>query len=62
MDEEEKEIQKLNEMIEIAAESLEFNKQNEQGKGLKILTPYQMFSRLPICLAQLKAANNSQKL
>ena len=49
-------------MIEIVAESLEFNKQNQQGKGLKILTPYQMLSRLPICLAQLKAANNSQKL
>ena len=49
-------------MREIVVESLEFNKQNQQGKGLKILTPYQMLSRLPICLAQLKAANNSQKL
>ena len=61
MDEEEKEIEKPNEMIETVPESLEFNKQNEQGKRLKILKPYQMFSRLPICLAQLKAANNSQK-
>ena len=32
------------------------------GKGLKILTPDQMLSRLPITLAQLKAGNNSQKL
>ena len=34
----------------------------KQGKGLKILTPQKMLSRLPISLAQLKAANNSEKL
>ena len=34
----------------------------KEGKGLKILTPYQMLSRLPITLAQLKAGNNSEKL
>ena len=33
-----------------------------EGKGLKILTPNQMLSRLPITLAQLKAGNNSEKL
>ena len=33
-----------------------------EGKGLKILTPNQMLSRLPISLAQLKAGNNSEKL
>ena len=33
-----------------------------QGKGLKILTPNQMLSRLPIYLAQLKAGNNAEKL
>ena len=32
-----------------------------KGKGLKILTPNQMLSRLPISLAQLKAGNNSEK-
>ena len=32
------------------------------GQGLKILTPNQMLSRLPITLAQLKAGNNSEKL
>ena len=37
-------------------------RRNQQGKGLKLLTPDQMFSRLPITLAQLKAGNNSQKL
>ena len=28
---------------------------NQQGQGLKYLTPNQMLSRLPITLAQLKA-------
>ena len=34
---------------------LKFNKQNQQGQGIKILTPNQMLNRLPIALAQLKA-------
>ena len=42
-------------------ESAEQNKK-QRGVGLKILTPDQMLSRLPITLAQLKAGNNSQKL
>ena len=62
MSEEEKEIEKPNEVIDIVEEVLEFNKQNQQGHGLKILTPHQMLNRLPITLAQLKAANNSQRL
>ena len=33
---------------------------NQQGQGLKILTPNQILSRLPISLAQLKAGNNSE--
>ena len=41
---------------------LKFNKQNQEGKSLKILTPSRMLSRLPITLAQLKAGNNSEKL
>ena len=41
---------------------LKFNKQNQKGKRLKILTQQQMLSRLPITLAQLKAGNNSDKL
>ena len=61
MSEEEKEIKKLCEIIYIVKEILKFNKQNQQGQGLKILTPDQMLSRLPITLAQLKAGNNSQK-
>ena len=35
---------------------------NTEGQGLKIPTPNQMRSRLPIFLAQLKAGNNSEKL
>ena len=35
---------------------------NQQGQGLNILTPNQMFCRLPISLAQLKAGNNPGKL
>ena len=42
-------------------ESAEQNKK-QRGVGLKILTPDQMLSRLPITLAQLKSGNNSQKL
>ena len=37
-------------------------RRKREGKGLKILTPQQMLSRLPISLAQLKARNNSEKL
>ena len=35
---------------------------NPSGSGLKILTPQQMFTRLPILLAQIKAGNNSREL
>ena len=36
--------------------------EEQSAKGLKILTPNQMLSRLSISLAQLKAGNNSEKL
>ena len=49
-------------ILDIVEKILEFNKQNQEGEGLKILTPNQMLSRLPINLAQLKAGNNSEKL
>ena len=32
------------------------------GEGLKIMTPIQLITRLPILLAQKQAGNNSQKL
>ena len=37
-------------------------RKNQQGKGLKIPTPNQILSRLPISLAQLKTGNNSETL
>ena len=37
-------------------------RERQQGQGLKVLTPQQMITTLPILLAQLKAGNNSQKL
>ena len=37
-------------------------RRKQEGQELKILTPQQMLSRLPILLAQLQARNNSQKL
>ena len=47
---------------DIVERILYFNQLNQAGKGLKILTPRQMLTRLPISLAQLKAGNNSEKL
>ena len=38
------------------------SKEQKSGKGLKILTPEQMLSRLSMTLAQLKGGNNSEKL
>ena len=55
------ENEKPDKILKIAKEILKFNKQKQLGQGLKILTPDQMLNRLPITLAQLKAANNSKK-
>ena len=49
-------------IIDVVERIVELNNENQLGEGLKILTPDQMLSRLPITLAQLKAGNNSQKL
>ena len=46
-----------NELKEIVGKSF-----NPSGSGLKILTSQQMFTRLPIILAQIKAGNNSREL
>ena len=61
MSEQEKETVDPDEIVNLVEMILEFNRQ-QQGQGLKILTPNQMLSRLPISLAQLKAGNNSEKL
>ena len=62
MSEEEIEIEKPDKILRIVEEILDFNKKIQVGGALKILTPNQMLSRLPITLAQSKAGNNSEKL
>ena len=55
---------KRTKMSNIVDKILEFalKEWKQRGQGLKILTPNQMLSRLPIFLAQIKAGNNSEKL
>ena len=60
MDNEEKEIEDPDKIRDIVERILGFNGLNQKGQGLKILTPDQILSRLPITLAQLKAGNNSE--
>ena len=55
-------IEENEKIIDIVQRILKLNNKNQLGAGLKILTPDQMLSRLPVTLAQLKAGNNSQKL
>ena len=63
MSKEEIENKKPDTILKTVEEILNFNQLEQQkGGGLKILTPNQMLSRLPITLAQLKAGNNSEKL
>ena len=55
-------IEENEKIIEIVERILELNSENQLGLGLKMLTPNQMLSRLPISLAQLNVGNNSEKL
>ena len=51
-------------ILKTVSQILDFNlnKRKERRQGLKILTPNQMLSRLPLSLTQLEAGNNSEKL
>ena len=49
-------------MFDLQSEESAEQRRNQSGQGLKILTPDQMLSRLPITFAQLKVENNSPKL
>ena len=60
MFEDEEEIPK--DMPDLESEQSAEQRRKQKGQGLKILTPQQMLSRLPISLAQLKVRNNSEKL
>ena len=54
MSEEEKENERADKIIEIVERILAYIKkqqQKQEGQGIKILTPSQMLSRLPISLA-----------
>ena len=64
MSKEETKNEKPNDILVIISEIIDFNKeiQKQKGSDLKILTPNQMLSRLPMYLAQLKGGNNSEKL
>ena len=62
MSEEERKTEKPDKILKIVEEILRLYKQKQEGQGIKILTPNQMLSRLPVSLAQLKARNNSEKL
>ena len=48
-------VEENNKIINIVERIIYFNQQDQSGQGLKILTPNQTLSRLPITLAQLKA-------
>ena len=56
-----KRIEQPNKMADIVEEIYGFNTQDQKEEGLKILTPDQMLSSLPISLAQLKTGNNLKK-
>ena len=62
MSKEEIEIENPYNIVKVVKKIHEINKHSQEGQGIKILIPNQMFSRLPISLAQLKAGNNSEKL
>ena len=62
MSKEERKTEKIDKIVEIVEDILKFNEEKQERKGIKILTPSQMLSRLPISLAQLEAGNNSEEL
>ena len=62
MSKEEIETEKPYNIVKVVKKILDFNKHGQEGQGIKILTPNQMLSRLPIALAHLQAGNNSNKL
>ena len=55
-------IEENEKIIHLLERILEFNNKIQPGQRLKMLTPNQMLSRLPISLGELNAGNNSEKL
>ena len=63
MSKEEIETEKPYDIVKVVKKVLDSNKQNQQeGQGIKILTPNQMLNKLPIALVQLNAGNSSNKV
>ena len=48
-------IEENKKIVNIVERIFHFNQLEQKGQGLKILTPIQMLSKLPISLPQLKA-------
>ena len=62
MSEDEIKIEKPHKTVDSVENILEFDRRNQEGQRLEILTPDQMLKRLPIFLVQLKAVKNSENL
>ena len=58
----EEKLPEITDMPDLESEKSAEQRRKQEEQGLKILTPQQMLSSLPILLAQLQAGNNSQKL
>ena len=62
MYENETENERLYDIVNTCKDILYLNNQNQEGQGLKPLTPDQVLSRLQTSLCQLKAGINSEEL
>ena len=62
MSEDEIKIEKPHKTVDSVENILEFDRRNQEGQRLEILTPDQMLNRLPIFLVQLKAVKTSENL
>ena len=62
MSKRERKTKKPNNVVTVVKKIHDFSEHAQKRQGIKILTPQQMLSRLPISLAQLQAGNNSSKL
>ena len=56
------ENERLYDIVNTVGDILQVNDQNQECQELKILTPNQMLSRLPITLAQLKQGIKAGKV
>ena len=52
----------ITDMSDLESKESAEQRRNQKRQGLKILTPDQVLSRLPIILAQLQVGNNPGKL